>query len=140
MAHVSLITLGVDDLASATRFYEALGWQRSSASVDGEVAFLRGGAVVLGLFGREDLAAEAGVPPGSGEGTSVALAMNVPSEAAVDETLATAVRAGGDDHQRGPTRRLGRVLGLRHRPRRTPVGGRAQPVLRPAPGRPDRAS
>jgi uncharacterized protein len=95
VAHVSLITLGVDDLAGATRFYEAMGWRRSSASVDGTVAFLRGGAVVLGLFGREDLAADAGVSPSSGSGPTVAFAMNVATADAVDETLAAAARAGG---------------------------------------------
>lgn len=57
VTHVSLITLGVRDIARATRFYEAMGWHRSSASVDGTVTFLTGGAVVLSLFGREDLAA-----------------------------------------------------------------------------------
>ena len=29
---LSLVTLGVGDVAAATRFYEALGWTRSSAS------------------------------------------------------------------------------------------------------------
>jgi uncharacterized protein len=95
VAHVSLITLGVDDLAAATRFYEALGWRRSSASVDGTVAFLRGGAVVLGLLGRDDLAADAGVSPSAHDGAAVAFAMNVATEQAVDETLASATRAGG---------------------------------------------
>lgn len=95
MAHISLITLAVDDLTAATRFYEAMGWRRSAASVDGTVAFLRGGAVVLGLFGREDLAADAGVAPSAGGGPAVALAMNVPTEQVVDETLAAATRAGG---------------------------------------------
>lgn len=94
-AHVSLITLGVDDLEAATAFYEALGWRRSSASVAGTVAFLRGGALVLGLFGREDLASEAGVPAATGNGRSVALATNLPSEEAVDRMLATAQQAGG---------------------------------------------
>jgi uncharacterized protein len=95
VGHISLVTLGVSDLAAATRFYETLGWRRSSASVDGTVAFLRGGAVVLGLLGREDLAADAGVPPSEGVGTGVALAMNVATASAVDETLAAAARAGG---------------------------------------------
>jgi uncharacterized protein len=95
VAHISLITLAVDDLTAATRFYETMGWRRSSASVDGTVAFLRGGAVVLGLFGRDDLAADAGVVPSSGGGPAVTLAMNVPNEPAVDETLAAAARAGG---------------------------------------------
>lgn len=95
MSYVSLVTLGVEDLADATRFYEAMGWRRSSASVDGTVAFLRGGAVVLSLFGREELAADAGVAPSSGGGAAIALAMNVATEGAVDETLAAAARAGG---------------------------------------------
>jgi uncharacterized protein len=95
MAHVSLITLGVDDLVGATRYYEAMGWRRSTASVDGTVAFLRGGAVVLGLFGREELAAEAGVARNAASGPAVAFAMNVATEDAVDETLAAAARAGG---------------------------------------------
>ncbi len=95
MAHVSLITLGVGDLARATRFYTDLGWERADASVEGTVTFLRGGAMVLGLFGRDDLAAESGVPPSPGDGTSVALAMNVPDETTVDEVLGTAERAGG---------------------------------------------
>lgn len=95
MPHVSLVTLGVDDLDRATRFYEAWGWRRSSASVADTVTFLRGGAVVLGLFGRDDLAADAGVAPGAPGPGSVALAMNLGDEAAVDEALATAVAAGG---------------------------------------------
>ncbi len=95
MAHISLITLAVGDLTAATHFYETMGWRRSSASVDGTVAFLRGGAVVLGLFGRESLAADAGVAPSSGGGPAVALAMNVHTAQDVDETLAAAARAGG---------------------------------------------
>jgi uncharacterized protein len=95
MAHISLITLAVDDLNASTRFYETMGLRRSSASVDGTVAFLRGGAVVLGLFGREALAEDAGVAPSSDGGPAVALAMNVPNEQIVDETLDAAARAGG---------------------------------------------
>jgi uncharacterized protein len=94
MAHVSLITLGVEDLTRATRFYEAMGWERSPASVDGTVTFLTGGTIVLSLFGRDDLAADAGTNPGSDGTSSIALAMNLPSEDAVDDALATAAGAG----------------------------------------------
>ena len=95
MAHVSLVTLGVDDLDAATAFYEALGWTRSPASVEGTVAFLTGGAVVLGLFGREALADEAGVEFGGARTTgAMALAINLPSPEAVDDVLATAADAG----------------------------------------------
>lgn len=94
MAHVSLVTLGVDDLDASTTFHEAMGWVRSPASVDGEVAFLVGGTVVLGLFGRDALAADAGLDDaGRGPG-GMALAMNLPSEAAVDQAVATARDAG----------------------------------------------
>jgi predicted lactoylglutathione lyase len=94
VAHVSLITLGVDDLRRATGFYTALGWDRSGASVDGVVAFLAGGTVALALYGREALAADAGVTL-SPAPSAVALAVNLPSEADVDALLATAVAAGG---------------------------------------------
>lgn len=95
MAHVSLITLGVDDLDRATRFYVGLGWEHSSASVEDVIVFLRGGAVVLALFGRDDLAAEAGLAAADPSGAAMALAMNVTSEDEVEETVVAAVRAGG---------------------------------------------
>lgn len=95
MAHVSLVTLGVDDLDAATAFYTALGWRRSSASVAGEVAFMVGGAVVLGLYGRHDLARDAGLEPAGGGHGDVALAMNVDSPRAVDDAIGAAVAAGG---------------------------------------------
>ncbi|MEX0705488.1 MAG: VOC family protein [Nitriliruptoraceae bacterium] len=96
MPHVSLITLGVSDLLRATTFYEALGWHRSSASVDGVVSFLEGGNVALGLFGHDALAEESGLdtPPSTRTG-SVALATNVASEAEVNAVLAAAEHAGG---------------------------------------------
>jgi predicted lactoylglutathione lyase len=94
VAHVSMITLGVDDLAVAIDYHRATGWQLSSASVEGEVAFLVGGTVVLGLFGREDLADDARVDDIGRGPCAVALAMNLPSEAAVDEAVATAREAG----------------------------------------------
>lgn len=111
MPHVSLITLGVDDLAATAAFYEALGWHRSSASVDGVVTFLQGGNVALALFERDALAADAGLAaraaddgPSQGAGSSggsgashvgVALATNLPDEAAVDALLSAAESAGG---------------------------------------------
>lgn len=96
MAHISLVTLGVADVDRATEFYAALGWRPSSASVAGTVTFLQGGTVALALFGRQALAQDAGigvVPPGTPPG--LALAMNVGSRDAVDATIATAQRAGG---------------------------------------------
>jgi predicted lactoylglutathione lyase len=88
MAHISLVTLGVRDVADATAFYEKLGWRRSSASVEGVVSFLAGGTVVLALFGRDDLAEDAGEPVPASYG------VNVDYEQAVDEVMEQAAAAG----------------------------------------------
>ena len=96
-AVVSLVTLGVRDLAASTAFYEALGWPRSSSSVDGEVSFFRTAGGLLALWGAEALRADAraGTPAPPGSFRGVALAVNVADRAAVDESLAAAQAAGG---------------------------------------------
>ena len=48
---ISLVTLGVSDVARSRRFYEALGWRASGASVEGTVFFQLGG-MALSLYGR----------------------------------------------------------------------------------------
>lgn len=93
--HVTLITLGTRRLEEATAFYEALGWTRSTDSVDGQVSFLVGGAVVLGLFGWEDLAEDATVPTQDVPGfRGSSLAANQPDREAVDAFMARAEQAG----------------------------------------------
>ena len=57
---LSLVTLGVGDVARARAFYEALGFKAGSASEE-SVTFLDAGGVVLALFGRASLAEDAGV-------------------------------------------------------------------------------
>lgn len=90
---LSLVTLGVADLARSRAFYEGLGWKRSARQAEG-VAFFQMGGAVLSLFGREDLAEDAGLPAeGSGFG-GVALAYNARSREEVDAVLAEAVAAG----------------------------------------------
>jgi predicted lactoylglutathione lyase len=94
---VSLVTLGVRDVAAATRFYEQLGFARSNASVAGEVSFFRTTGCILALWGAEELRRDAGAAatPAPGTFRGVALAINVASEADVDVALAAAERAGG---------------------------------------------
>src|SRR5262249_6489701 len=55
---LSLITLGVADVARSRRFYEALGWRASGAS-EAEVAFFQLGGIALSLWGRAELARDA---------------------------------------------------------------------------------
>lgn len=59
-ARVSLVTLGVADVARSTEFYERLGSPLSSASVPGEVSFFRTAGGPLAVWGAAELAAEMG--------------------------------------------------------------------------------
>ena len=87
------MTLGVQDVGRARKFYEALGWKASSASKP-EVAFFNLCGIVFSLFGRGALAADIGISD-SGPGFSgIALAHNERTKEAVDETLAQAAAAG----------------------------------------------
>lgn len=92
---ISLITLGVTDLAASTRFYrDVLGWTESSIG-GGEVTFFQLNGIALSLFPREQLAADAGVDRlESGGHPCVALAHNVPEREDVDRVLERVVRAG----------------------------------------------
>ncbi|NGO77276.1 VOC family protein [Streptomyces sp. YC504] len=90
---ITLITLGVTDLARAKRFYEALGWQGQEVE---ETVFYQAGGLGLVLWDREKLAADAGVEAGTAGGFGgIVLAHNVRSDKEVDELLAAAERAGG---------------------------------------------
>ena len=94
-ARISLVTLAVDDLSRATAFYEGLGWRRSSASND-EVSFFGTADGVLALYPFDALAADAGLAPGPLPPPGrVTLAINVASEADVDQVLAEVAAAGG---------------------------------------------
>lgn len=86
---ISLVTLGVDDLVLARTFYEALGWSGQTVQ---ETVFFQAGGLVLVLWGREALAADAGVAVSTGG--SVVLAQNLRSRAEVDALLAEATAAG----------------------------------------------
>lgn len=90
---VTLITLGVADLASARAFYARLGW-REHAESQPAVAFFQLQGQALALFGRADLAIDQG-RPGASLGTgAVTLAQNFSSEAEVDAAFAAALAAG----------------------------------------------
>jgi uncharacterized protein len=91
---VSLVTLGVRDLARARAFYEALGWVTRAAPAD-DVVFFQSGGMVLALWGRDQLAADSGVEDSGGWG-GVTLAHNVGSPAEVDAVIAAAEAAGAE--------------------------------------------
>lgn len=90
---LSLVTLGVRDLAASRAFYRRLGWTESSAG-NAEVAFFQCGGLVFALWGREALAEDAGVRAGDGGFSDVSLAYNVRHKHEVDATLQEAEKAG----------------------------------------------
>jgi catechol 2,3-dioxygenase-like lactoylglutathione lyase family enzyme len=89
---VSLITLGVRDLARARAFYEALGWTTRAGPED-DVVFFSAGGLVLALWDRGRLAEDSGVEDGGGWG-GVTLAHNLRSAAEVDAVTEEARAAG----------------------------------------------
>ncbi|HKG84624.1 MAG TPA: VOC family protein, partial [Beijerinckiaceae bacterium] len=92
-ARISLITLGVADIARSREFYEALGWTASSASTP-EVVFFQGNGLALALYGRAALAEDAEAEDRPSGFSGITLAYNGRSEAEVDEVFAAAVKAG----------------------------------------------
>jgi uncharacterized protein len=89
---VSVVTLGVGDLARARAFYEALGWE-TGAGPDDDVVFFQAGGVVVSLWSRESLAEDSTVSDAGGWG-GITLAHNVGSPEEVDAVLAQADAAG----------------------------------------------
>lgn len=89
---VSLITLGVADLARARAFRAAPGWREAGESREG-VAFYQLPGQALGLYPLADLARDQGRALALGSGAAT-LAQNVSSRAAADALMAEAVAAG----------------------------------------------
>ena len=91
---LSLVTLGVADVARARAFYQRLGWRASSVS-NADIAFFQLNGFALALYGRAALAEDAAMAdagPGFG---GIALAYNVRERHEVDAVLAAAQAAGG---------------------------------------------
>lgn len=96
---VSLITLGVTDLARARAFYEALGWTTRAEPGD-EVVFFQTPGLILAVWDRAKLASDSAVSDSGGWG-GVTLAHNVRSPQEVDAVLAEAEAAGGTIARQG---------------------------------------
>ncbi len=90
--HISVVTLGVEDLDRSRRFYvNGFGWP--PVFENDEIVFIQMNGLVLGLWLRDKLAedmARAAAAPGS-----VALAHNVESKGAVEALLDRLAAHGG---------------------------------------------
>ena len=100
---LSLVTLGVTDLARARRFYEALGWESGAAPAD-DVVFFQTGCMIVALWDRAANAEDSGVEDGGGWG-GVTLAQNVLTREQVDEIIEQA-RGAGARISREPSERF----------------------------------
>ena len=91
---ISLVTLGVTDLARSRQFYtEGLGLPLSAHSNDG-VAFFELHGAWLSLYPRTALAEDVGAPAQGSGFRGFTLAHNVRTKAEVDAVVAEAVAAG----------------------------------------------
>ena len=90
---ITLVTLGVADLARAADFYAAWGWTPHPRSQDGVFFYQMNGAV-LALFDQQDLAKDQG-RPGAPLGTGAfTLAQNCADDAETDAVFEGALQAG----------------------------------------------
>jgi len=91
---VSLITLGVSDVRRSRSFYEQLGWRGDELE---ETVFFQAGGQAVVLWGRDKLAADAGIDD-DGRSTfgGIALAHNVASREEVDRVVGAAAIAGAE--------------------------------------------
>ena len=113
---IHVVTLAVDDLDRSMRFYrDGLGLETpgiggtefvgDADNPGGAVAmFTLGGGLILSLYGRDDLAKDAGIPVEGASSGDFSLGHIVPTREAVDELLEQAVAAGaqslGEPHDR----------------------------------------
>ena len=90
---VTLITLGVADLARSKAFYGALGWL-PTREMPGEVVFYQINGMALGLFGLDPLAKDQGRPDAQLGTGAITLAQNFATDEEVDAAYAAALKAG----------------------------------------------
>lgn len=96
---LTMVTLGVADVARSTTFYESLGWRRSSASQE-TITFFRMQGSALGLFQRESLADDAGVSADGAGFRAVTIALNCADRDEVDTVFDEWVAAGAEPVKR----------------------------------------
>lgn len=96
--NLTIVTLGVSDLDRSARFYRDLGWEQRGNLPDGIVWFRTSGSW-LGLYGYDALADDAhleAVPVDDLPAyRGVTLALNMPSEDAVDLAFVRVRESGG---------------------------------------------
>jgi catechol 2,3-dioxygenase-like lactoylglutathione lyase family enzyme len=119
---ITLLTLGVDDLERAVRFYrDGLGWKTEgivgTEFEHGAVAFfeLQAG-LKLALWPRNSLAHDSGLSVGARTSTEFSIGHNVSSRAEVDAAMERAEQAGATIVKRSHETFWGGYAGYFHDP------------------------
>ncbi len=90
---ISVVTLGVKDLAASRRFYvEGLGWK--SVFENPGIVFFQAGGMVFALFLRNELAKDFEGDPSTFGRAAISLGYNVRAKAEVDPLMHRAAQAG----------------------------------------------
>ena len=96
-ANFTIVTLGVSDLERSARFYRDLGWEQRGDLAQG-ITWFKTSGTWLGLFGWDELAEDAAVDATPEHDLpayrGVTLAINLPSEDAVDLAFARVHEVG----------------------------------------------
>jgi predicted lactoylglutathione lyase len=93
---LTVVTLGVADVARSAAFYAALGLTRKMQATGNEVAFFDAGGVVLALYPWHLLAEDAATPdtPRPATFRGMTLARNCKTDDEVDAVMAHALKIG----------------------------------------------
>jgi uncharacterized protein len=92
---ISLVTLGVKDLAVSKRFYvDGLGWK--PVFQNNEIIFFQTGGMIFALFLRDKLAEDFQTDPETFGRAAMSLAYNVRAKSEVDLLLKQAATAGAE--------------------------------------------
>lgn len=104
MPKMIFLNFPVRDLASATRFYEAIGCEKNAQFSDDKASsMVWSDAITFQLLAREYYATFTAKPIADAHATSAALfALSLDSRAAVDAIVEAAARAGGKGDVRPP--------------------------------------
>lgn len=95
MREVSMITLGVRDIAASSKFYEALGFLRSKM-IDSKIVWFRTNSTILGLYPWDLLADDVGTTRQGSGFRGVTLALNMVDKGAVDMMIENVRSLDGD--------------------------------------------
>ncbi len=91
---LSIVTLGVADLARSKAFYDGLGWKAASSPETEEIIAYDLISMALALYPWEKLAEDAGISVDRTGHSAVTLAYNVSTEPEVDDMINLAEKNG----------------------------------------------